>query len=94
MLAAGVGVAVVCVLLYVYYPAAPHSILGWAALVGPGIPVWMALEWLGEQVGESQFFKRRSSGIRILLGVPVVLALIALGWLGTRLVQWDVFAAG
>jgi hypothetical protein len=91
---AGISVVVVCVLLYAYYPAVPHSMLGWVALLALGAPVWISLEWFGEAVGESRFFKRRSSGMRILFGVPVVLALMVIAWLGTRLVQWAVLAAG
>ena len=89
----GVGL-LLCALLYAYFPAVPHSLLGWLALVGLGVPVWIFLEWLGEAVVGSRFFARRSSGVRILLGVPTALAIMAIAWGCVRLVQVAVFAAG
>ena len=83
-----------CALLYAYFPAVPHSLSGWAALVGLGLPVWIFLEWLGNTVVGSRFFMRRSSGVRILLGVPTVLAIMGIAWVCVRLVQAAVFTAG
>ena len=93
LLIAGVGL-LLGVLLYAYFPAVPRSFLGWLALVGLGVPVWIFLEWLGEAVVGSNFFARRSSGVRILLGVPTALAIMAIAWVCVRLVQGAVFAAG
>lgn len=83
-----------CALLYAYFPAVPQSLLGWLALVGLGAPVWIFLQWLGEAVIGSRFFARRSSGFRILLGVPTALAMMGIAWICVRLVQGAVFAVG
>ena len=91
--ALAVAALVLCGLLWLYFPALPRSVLGWIALVGLGLPVWALLEWLGEAVLGSRFFARRSSGFRILLGVPVCLALIAFGMACVWLVQAAVQAA-
>jgi hypothetical protein len=78
-------------LLYLYYPASPHSVLGWIALFAIGIPTWAGLECLGDVVLQHGFFKRLSSPARIALGVPVVLALVTLSWgliwLGGKIIQ-------
>jgi len=92
LLIVGLGL-LLCALLYVYFPAVPHTALGWLALVGLGVPAWMFLEWLGEAVVGSSFFARRSSGVRILLGVPAAIAIIAIAWVCVSLVQRAVFAA-
>jgi hypothetical protein len=89
----GVGL-LLCALLYAYFPAVPHSVLGWVALIGLGLPAWIFLEWLGETVVGSRFFARRSSGVRILLGVATALAILAIAWGCVRLVQVAVFVAG
>ena len=93
LLIGGVGL-LLCALLYAYFPVVPHSLLGWLALVGLGAPVWIFLEWLGEAVVGLRFFARRSSGVRILLGVPTALAIMGIAWVCVRLVQGAVFAAG
>ncbi len=93
LVAAGVLAFVLGVLLYLYFPAVPHSLLGWVALVGLGLPVWVFLEWLGEAVLGSRFFARRSSGFRILLGVPALIALGAVAVVLMRFVQGIVLAA-
>ena len=89
----GATALAVCALLYAFAPAVPHSVLGWAALAGLGIPAWLFLEWLGGAVLGSGFLTRRSSGMRILLGVPAVLVLAAIGWLCVWLVQAAVASA-
>ncbi len=66
-------------LLYLYYPAKPHSMLGWLALFAVGLPTWAFLEWLGDVVLNSKWFDRLSSASRIALGVPAVLVLACLG---------------
>ena len=68
----------VCYALFIYYPAFPKSILGWFALILVGLPLLFFFEWLGEVTLGSVFFNRLSSGMRITLGVPVFVALMAL----------------
>ena len=89
----GGTVVVLCALLYAFAPAVPHSVLGWAALAGLGIPAWLFLEWLGGAVLGSGFLTRLASGMRVLLGVPVLLVLAAIGWLCVWLVQVAVASA-
>ncbi|MCL2919713.1 hypothetical protein [Shewanella litorisediminis] len=60
-----------------FYPTIPQSLLGWVALFFLGLPAWVILESTGEFVLSSQFFKRMPSGLRIIVGVPVVLGLMA-----------------
>jgi hypothetical protein len=83
----------ICALLFAYFPAVPHSALGWAALFGLGVPIWLLLEWLGGVIVEWRFFARRSSGIRILLGIPIFLAFMVIAWACVRLVQAAVLSA-
>ena len=66
-------------LLYLYYPAEPHSALGWLALFAVGLPTWAFLEWLGNVVLNNRWFNRLSSAARIALGVPAVLVLTCVG---------------
>jgi hypothetical protein len=93
LVAAGVLVFMLGMLLYLYFPAVPRSVLGWVALVVLGLPVWLFLEWLGEAVLGSRFFARRSSGARILLGVPACIVLGAVAVILVRFVQSLVLAA-
>lgn len=65
-------------LLYLYYPAKPHSVLGWLALFAVGLPTWAFLEWLGNIALNNKWFDRLSSASRIALGVPVLLVLTCL----------------
>ena len=90
--AVGILAFLLCWLLYLYFPAVPHSVLGWVALVGLGLPVWFFLEWLGTAVLGSRFFARRSSGFRILVGVPVCLVLVVISMICVRLVQGAIAA--
>ncbi len=90
----GVAGLLLCTLLYVYFPVVPHSLLGWLALLGLGAPAWIFLEWLGTVVLGARFLVRRSSGVRILLGVPTALAIIGIGWACFTLVQGAMLAAG
>ena len=94
VLLTGAAGLLLCALLFTYFPAVPHSVLGWIVLVALGIPVWIFLQWLGETAAESRFFVRRTSGVRILLGVPVALAIMAIAWVCVRLVQAAILAAG
>ena len=79
-------------LLYLYYPTVPHSLLGWLALFGLGLPTWALLECLADVTLQRGFFRRLGSAARVALGVPVVLALITLGfvliWVGQRIVEY------
>jgi hypothetical protein len=90
--AIGLCTLVLCGLLYFYAPAVPHSVTGWMALVALGLPVWFLVEWLGERTLGSSFFSRRSSTARILLGVPVAIALMVVAVLLVRLVQFAITA--
>jgi hypothetical protein len=83
------GIVVFCAafLAWTFYPDIPSSVLGWAALFVIGIPAYIFLEWLGDVVFGSQFFKNRSSFTRILLGVPVALVLISIAFIVITVVQ-------
>lgn len=61
-----------------FYPTIPRSFLGWVALFFLGIPAWVILELTGEFVLGASLFKRMPSGLRIIVGVPVVLVLMVL----------------
>src|SRR6185295_192403 len=69
-------VFVLGVLLWMYYPVIPKTVLGWVSLFVIGIPSWFFLEWLGDRVLGSRFFTRLSSAARIALGIPVLILLI------------------
>ena len=88
LLALGIVVFLLCGLLFLGFPVVPTSFMGWVALVTLGIPTWFFLEWLGEQVLGSAFFSRRSPAVRILLAVPAVIALVAVGSVLVWVVQW------
>ena len=77
--ALGLAVLAVCMLLYLYYPAVPHSVLGWVTLIVIGLPTWFFLEWLGEVTLGSPFFTKLSSGTRIAIAVPVMIVLMLVG---------------
>lgn len=80
-------------LVWFYFPAVPRSVLGWIALVGLGIPVWIFLEWMGEFVFDSRLFKRRSIVFRVLVGVPVFCAVLAVALACVWAVQAAIVAA-
>jgi len=69
-------------LLLQFWPAIPQSKNQWALFVAFGPPLYL----LGEVISEKVFSKRRGYGIapagfsfkRVLVGVPVALAVIAL----------------
>ena len=63
---------VVAMLLWLYYPAIPRTILGWVLLFVIGIPTWFLLEWLGGRIVGAQFFSRMGRAARIALAVPVL----------------------
>ena len=88
------GVAFLVCWPVLYFPLMPHSVTGWALFVGLGLPVCMMLEWLGEAVLGSRFFARRSSTFRIVVGVPVCIALVAVGMICAWFVRAAVLAAG
>jgi hypothetical protein len=90
------GIVVFCAafLAWTFYPAIPSSLLGWAALILIGIPAYLFLEWLGETVLGSQFFKNRSSFTRVLLGVPVALILLVVALFVIGFVQQSINVVG
>lgn len=79
------------VLLWIYYPVIPRTILGWFLLFVIGIPSWFFLEWLGDRVLSARFFSRMSSAARIALGVPVLILLMIIAslviYLGGRVIS-------
>jgi len=77
----------VCTLLFIYYPAAPRSLLGWLTLICVGLPVWFFLEWLGERVLGMNFFTKLSSSMRVIIAVPLVIVLMVVCAFLVQLVQ-------
>jgi membrane protease YdiL (CAAX protease family) len=71
----GAALIVIGLLLALYFPAIPKNWAGWVVLIGLGLPVWFGIEWFGEKVIQALKFRQMSSGMRILLGVPVMAAL-------------------
>jgi putative effector of murein hydrolase LrgA (UPF0299 family) len=49
---------VVAMLLWLYYPTIPGSVIGWVLLFVIGIPTWFLLEWLGTCIVGAQLFSR------------------------------------
>ena len=72
-----VAVAIV-MLLWLYYPTVPRSVLGWVLLFVIGIPTWFLLEWLGERILGADFFSRMGRAARIALAVPLLILFIVL----------------
>jgi hypothetical protein len=64
---------VVAVLLSLYYPIIPRSVLGWILLFVIGIPTWFLLEWLGGRIIGARFFSRMGRAARIALAGPVLI---------------------
>lgn len=81
------------VLLYLYYPVVPRSILGWIALFVFGLPTWIALEWLAGRLFGAKVFSRLSSGSRIAIGVPLLIAFGAVVAVLVRIGQWIIAGA-
>lgn len=71
-----VAALVTAMLLWLYYPTIPRSVLGWILLFVIGIPTWLLLEWLGERVLEARFFSRIGRTARIALAVPILILLL------------------
>ena len=67
---------VVGVLLWMYYPMIPRSVLGWVLLIVIGVPTWFLLEWIGDRTLQSRLFSRLGSAARIALAVPVLILLL------------------
>ena len=55
----------------------PHSVGGWAVLIGLGVPVVLLIEAFGEEALRPSLFDRWSSPMRIVVAVPLVLAILA-----------------
>lgn len=90
----GIVIFFAAFLAWTFYPEIPSSVFGWAALFVVGIPAYMLIEWLGEIVLSSQFFNNRSSFTRILLGVPVALALLAIALFVISFVRQSIISVG
>jgi hypothetical protein len=67
---------VVAMVLWLYHPVVPRSVLRWILLFAIGIPIWFLLEWLGGRILGAQFFSRLGRAARIALAVPVLLLLL------------------
>ncbi len=77
VLAALVATAlVVAMLLWMYYPIIPQSVLGWVLIFVIGIPTWLLLERLGERIVAAHFFSRMGRAARIALAVPILILLL------------------
>ena len=63
-------------LLWLYYPVVPRSVLAWVLLFVIGIPSWLFLEWLGDRVLSARVFSRIGRAARIALAVPVMVLLL------------------
>uniref|UniRef100_A0A5B8QV98 Uncharacterized protein n=1 Tax=Shewanella decolorationis TaxID=256839 RepID=A0A5B8QV98_9GAMM len=77
-----------------FYPTIPRSFLGWVALFFLGLPAWVILESTGEFVLSTQFFKCMPNSLRIFVGVPVVLGLMAFALFVIGLVQNTISSLG
>ena len=64
------------VLLWLYYPVVPRSLLGWVLLFVVGIPTWFFLEWVGDRVLGAHVFSRFGPAARIALAVPLLILLL------------------
>jgi hypothetical protein len=69
---------VITMLLWLYYPIVPRSVLGWVLLFSIGIPTWFLLEWLGERILGARFFSRIGRAARISLAVPILILFLIL----------------
>ena len=67
--AIGVVILFAAFLAWSFYPNIPVSAIGWFFFIVLGIPTVLLIEWLSEQVLLSEFIKKRSSFVRIILGV-------------------------
>src|SRR5690349_2322065 len=67
---------VVGMLLWLYYPVVPRSVVSWVLLLVIGIPTSFFLEWLGERVLGAQVFSRMGRAARIALAVPIMILLL------------------
>jgi hypothetical protein len=81
------------VLLSLYFPTVPDTVLGWVALFVIGLPTWFFLEWLGTVVLGAKVIARLSSPARIAIGVPLVIALAIVGVFLIRFGQWVIAGA-
>lgn len=77
-----------------FYPTVPRSFLGWVALFFIGLPAWLILESTGEFVLGARFFKHMPIWLRILVGVPVVIVLIAFALFVIGFVQNTISSVG
>lgn len=60
-------------LIWLYYPVVPRSVLGWVMLFVIGVPSWLFLEWLGNRIFAARIFSRMGSAARIALAVPIMI---------------------
>ena len=74
-------------LLWLYYPAVPRSVLGWVLLFVIGLPTWFLREWAGDRILGARFFSRLGSAARIALAVPILVLFLVAGAFLIRLGQ-------
>jgi len=73
------------VLLWLYNPVVPRSVLGWILLFVIGIPTWFLLEWLGNRALGLRFFSRLGRAARIALAIPVLILVVVVA---AYLIHW------
>ena len=71
----------------------PHSMLGWALLIGLGVPAVVLVEAVGDAGSGARFLARLSSPMRVLVAIPLVLAFCGIAGLLFRIVRQVVLAA-
>jgi hypothetical protein len=80
------------VLLLVPGPSPLRQVYAWVAFAVAMLLVWAVLEWLGVFVFGARIFSRMSSVARIVLGVPLVVSMVALGygllWAVANAIAW------
>jgi hypothetical protein len=74
-------------LLWLYHPVVPRSLLGWVILIAIGIPTWFLLESLGARVLSARVFSNLGRPARIALAIPVLVVLLILAAYVIRLGQ-------
>ncbi len=84
--------AILSAVLAIFFWVVPHSVLGWLALLIIGIAAWLFLEWFGETALSMPLFQRLSNPMRIFIGIPVMIALMAVALLVSLLVKKIVLA--
>jgi hypothetical protein len=68
------------------------QIIGWFVFACAVVAIWYGLEKLGLLSLGAQVFSRMAPWMRIIVGIPIVLSLVALGggalWLAGNVIAW------